>query len=117
MLKQQDSGDYYSRSLCFELVDVSNVSENVFSTLELAMRDAFKKNSIRTGLVNLCSEEYYASINQVTFMLRISTIFLSSFHCFDLNKLFVCFLGRKIRDLYATKFPVGCSGRIQNNEK
>merc|ERR1711871_1750898 len=29
VLKQQDSGNYYSRSLCFELVDVSNVSENV----------------------------------------------------------------------------------------
>ena len=43
----------------------SNVSDNVFSSSELAMRDACKKNSIKNGLVNLCSEEYYASINYV----------------------------------------------------
>lgn len=67
MLREQSYGDYYSRSLCFDSVDTSNISENVFSTFELATRDASKKNSIRTGLVNLCSEEYYASINQVTF--------------------------------------------------
>ena len=101
--KQQNNGDYYVRTLTFELVGDSNISENVFSSLELAMRDAYKKNSIKTGLVSLCSEEYYASINHVIFYCSICSLFI----CLMYNYSFSFPLGRKVCGVCGTKISTG----------
>ncbi len=58
-----ESGKYYVSYIPCSTIDQNMMSSKIFTSLESAQKDAVKRNSFKFRLLNVCQQEFLASLN------------------------------------------------------